>query len=42
MARLEPFGLLILVLLLATGLLGFILGPPVSWLREAVYFVFFS
>jgi Zn-dependent protease len=42
MARLEPFGLLILVALLATGLLGFILGPPVSWLREAVYFVFFS
>lgn len=32
--RLEPFGLLILVVLLATGVLGQILGPPVFYIRQ--------
>jgi Zn-dependent protease len=42
MARLEPFGLVILLLLLATGLLGTILTPPIVWLREVIYSVFFG
>lgn len=32
--RLEPFGLLILVVLLATGVLGQVLGPPVFYIRQ--------
>ena len=40
MARLEPFGLVILLLLLATGLLGTILGPPIDWLREVIFAIF--
>jgi Zn-dependent protease len=40
LARLEPFGLIILLLLLATGLLSAILGPPVFWLRDVILTVF--
>jgi Zn-dependent protease len=40
LARLEPFGLVILLLLLATGLLGAILGPPVFWLRDVILTIF--
>jgi Zn-dependent protease len=40
LARLEPFGLVILLLLLATGLLGAILGPPVFWLRDVILAIF--
>lgn len=37
--RLEPYGLLILVALLATGVLGRIIGPPVMYLREILFTV---
>ena len=40
MARLEPFGMLILVLLLATGLLNVILGPPIYWLQRLIFLIF--
>ena len=40
MAQLEPFGLLILVLLLATGLLNMILGPPIYWLLRLIFLIF--
>lgn len=35
--RLEPFGLLILVVLLATGVLAQILGPPVYYMRQILF-----
>ncbi|HEX6930308.1 MAG TPA: site-2 protease family protein [Gammaproteobacteria bacterium] len=35
--RLEPYGLLILVALLATGVLGHIIGPPVMYLRGILF-----
>lgn len=35
--RLEPYGLLILVALLATGVLGRIIGPPVEYLRGILF-----
>lgn len=31
-SRLEPYGFFILVALLATGILGIIIGPPILWL----------
>ena len=37
--RLEPYGLLILVALLATGVLGNIIGPPVMYLRGILFTV---
>lgn len=37
--RLEPYGLLILLALLATGVLGRILGPPVMYLYQALFTV---
>lgn len=40
MARLEPFGLIIVLLLVASGLLGAIVGPPIAWLREVVFSIF--
>jgi Zn-dependent protease len=40
MAQLEPFGMLILVLLLATGLLNVILGPPIYWLQRLIFLIF--
>jgi Zn-dependent protease len=40
MVRLEPFGMLILVLLLATGLLNVILGPPIYWLQRLIFLIF--
>lgn len=38
--RLEPFGLVILLALLATGFLSTVVGPVVFWLQDAVYSVF--
>ncbi|MDR3352570.1 MAG: site-2 protease family protein [Zoogloeaceae bacterium] len=38
--RLEPFGLVILVLLLMSGLLGFLLGPLVTWAFRFLRFLF--
>lgn len=35
--RLEPYGLLILVALLATGVLGRIIGPPVMYLNNILF-----
>lgn len=35
--RLEPYGLLILVALLATGVLGRIIGPPVMYVRDILF-----
>jgi len=35
--RLEPYGLFILVALLATGVLGRIIGPPVMYLRGILF-----
>jgi len=40
MAQLEPYGLVILLLLLATGVLGTIVGPPIEWLREIIFSLF--
>jgi Zn-dependent protease len=40
MAQLEPYGLIILLILLATGTLGAILGPPIEWLREIIFSLF--
>jgi Zn-dependent protease len=37
LSRLEPYGLMILVLLLATGMLGRILGPPMHWLESGLF-----
>jgi Zn-dependent protease len=42
LAQVEPFGLVILLLLLATGVLGTVVGPVVFWLQDIVYFVFGS
>lgn len=35
--RVEPFGLLILIALLATGLLGALIGGPLAWAQLAVF-----
>jgi Zn-dependent protease len=40
MAQLEPYGLIILLILLATGTLGVIVGPPIEWLREIIFSLF--
>lgn len=37
--RIEPYGILILLVLLATGFLGRILWPPVHLLESLIYFV---
>ena len=37
LSRLEPYGFLILVGLLATGLLGRIMGPPLHFVRTGVF-----
>jgi len=36
-ARLEPFGFLIVLFLLLTGLLGWIIGTPISWAMHFIY-----
>jgi len=36
-ALVEPFGLVILLLMLATGLLGTLLGPPVFFLQRIIF-----
>lgn len=38
--RIEPYGMLILIILLITPVLGFILYPSVSWLNHLIYGVF--
>jgi Zn-dependent protease len=38
--RLEQYGLLILLALMATGLLGRIMGPPMSAVQDAIYRLF--
>jgi Zn-dependent protease len=38
--RLEQYGLLILLVLMATGLLGRIMGPPMSVVQDAIYRLF--
>lgn len=40
LARVEPFGLVILVLLLASGILIYILEPPVRFLQQIIYSLF--
>jgi len=40
MARLEPYGLLIMLGLLATGLLGYIVGPPVYLVLKLIFSIF--
>ncbi|HEX7047202.1 MAG TPA: site-2 protease family protein [Gammaproteobacteria bacterium] len=37
--RLEPYGLLVLVALLATGVLGTVLGPPTAYLQGILFTV---
>lgn len=37
--RLEPYGLMILLLLLMSGALGGILGPPIDALQSLLYFI---
>ena len=32
MYRIEPYGLFIVAILMITGVLGFLLGPPINWL----------
>lgn len=41
-SRIEPYGMIILVLLLVTGVLGFLLGPVVDVTRNLLLFVFGS
>lgn len=35
--KVEPYGLVILILLLATGVLGFMIGPPMDGLRNVLF-----
>ncbi len=37
LSRIEPYGFIILVVLLATGLLGKLLGPPISLLQSGLF-----
>lgn len=37
--RLEPYGFIILLALLASGMLGSILGPPIYWLQAMIFSV---
>ena len=39
-SRIEQYGLLVLLALMATGILGRILGPPAAMLEEAIYRLF--
>lgn len=38
--RIEPFGLLVIILLIATGLFGRLVGPPVFFLERTLYSMF--
>ncbi len=40
MARVEPYGLVILLILLATGVLWWILGPPISFFLTLIFSIF--
>lgn len=42
LARLEPYGMLIMLLLLMSGALGMILGPAVSWLQQFLHEMVFG
>ena len=35
--KIEPYGLVILVVLLATGVLGVLIGPPMDGLRNLIF-----
>ncbi len=37
LSRLEPYGIIILLGLMITGILSFILLPPVNWLQQLLY-----
>jgi len=37
LSRIEPYGLIILVVLLATGMLGQILGPPMQLFQGVLF-----
>lgn len=37
LSRIEPYGLMIMVALLATGMLGKILGPPMQWFEGLMF-----
>jgi Zn-dependent protease len=39
-ARIEPYGMFILIILIASGVLGLLLSPVVSWLIDAIYYIF--
>ncbi len=39
LARVEPFGFFILLALLATGVLGMMIGPPIQWVERWVALV---
>ena len=39
-SRLEPYGFLILLLLMFSGVLWYLLNPPISWLVHTIYFGF--
>ena len=38
--RIEPFGIVVIILLLATGLLVGMIGPPISYLERTLYSLF--
>jgi len=40
LARLEPYGLFIILGLLATGLLGYLMGPPVYLILKLIFSIF--
>lgn len=39
-AKIEPLGLVILLLLLTSGVLNVLLGPPIYWLQSLIYSIF--
>ncbi|HKJ75818.1 MAG TPA: site-2 protease family protein [Gammaproteobacteria bacterium] len=38
--RIEPYGVVVIILLLATGLLAGMIGPPISYLERTLYSLF--
>jgi Zn-dependent protease len=40
MMQLEPYGLVILLLLLTTGVLNVVLQPPIYWLQKLIFSIF--
>jgi Zn-dependent protease len=39
MLQLEPYGLFIVLLMMATGILSVILTPPIEWLQTFIFFI---